>query len=146
MRQLDSGELSQALFQEAQDALFLVDPDSDRVLSANGMAQRLTGFTLPELTQMQAGNLFRFEGQGGRNRLAHAASRTSIFHSQEGYLLRTRQEQQWIAVNLTITRLHVKPKPLGMIAARDIREQREAHAQLKRVEAQLRRVISSICC
>jgi PAS domain S-box-containing protein len=49
-----------------------------------------------------------------------------------------------VPLNLTITRLHVRPKILGLITARDIREQRETHRQLRKMETDLRRVLASI--
>ncbi|HXG12618.1 MAG TPA: response regulator [Gemmataceae bacterium] len=136
--------LAQALFEEAGDALFLLDPETDQLLDVNPMAERLSGFPRAVLRQMPATYLFRADGPGGRRRLRQAAGKSGIFHSQEGYFLRTRDEGTWIPVNLTITRLHVKPKTLALITARDIREQRAAHAQLKKVEAELRRVLTSV--
>ena len=47
-------------------------------------------------------------------------------------------------VNLTITRLHVQPHTLGLITARDIREQREAHSRLQQMDGELRRVLASV--
>ena len=108
------------------------------------MAQRLSGFPQADLLRQPATSLFRMEGKGGSQRIKRAGQQTGIFHSQEGFFLRTHQEGVWIPVNLTITRLHVKPKTLGLITARDLREQREAHAQLQRVEAELRRVLASV--
>jgi PAS domain S-box-containing protein len=136
--------LAQALFHEAGDALFLFDPDTDTLLDVNPMAERLTGLPRHELLRMPATYWFRFGGQGGLQRLRKAASKTGAFHSQEGFFLRTRQDRVWIPVNLTTTRLHVQPKTLALITARDIREQREALVQLQAAEAELRRVIVAV--
>src|SRR5262245_23249595 len=76
MIQYEAEELGQALFQESQDALFLFDPDSDQLLNVNPMAQRLSGFPRAELLQMQTGYLFRFEAQGGKNRIRQAANQS----------------------------------------------------------------------
>ncbi len=143
MNEYQVTDFSQALFEEAGDALFLVDPDSDCVLDANPTAQRLSGFTRQELLRLTASYLFRSEGKGGLQRLRQAAQRTGPFHSQEGYYLRGKHEA-WVPVNLTIARLHVQPRTLSLITARDVREQREAHAQLRRMEAELRRVMASV--
>jgi PAS domain S-box-containing protein len=140
----DAAGLAQALFHEAGDALFLFDPDTDALLDVNPMAERLTGFPRRELLQMPATYWFRFGGQGGLQRLRKAASKTGAFHSQEGFFLRTRQDRVWIPVNLTTTRLHVQPKTLALITARDIREQREALIHLQEAEAELRRVIVAV--
>lgn len=137
-------DLAQVLFSEAGDALFLFDPASGQLIDANPMAQRLSGFTREELLMMRTSDLWRAENDGGITRMENAYQRTGIFHGQDGFLLRTKQDGVWIPVNLTITRLHVKPRTLSLITARDMRAQREAYTKLKKVEAELRRVLSSV--
>ncbi|MBV9123192.1 MAG: PAS domain S-box protein, partial [Planctomycetes bacterium] len=137
-------KLARALFEEAGDALFLIDPDTDQVVDANPTAERLSGWPRQELLQRSATDLFHFGSQGGGQRLPQAASTTEIFHSREGYFLRTARDGVWIPVNLTISRLHVQPKPLALFTARDLREQRQAHARLRETEAELRRVMNSV--
>jgi PAS domain S-box-containing protein len=136
--------LAQALFEESGDALFLFDPETDELLDANAKTQRLTGFSLRELLRLPMDQLFLFGGPGGLQRVRQASMRTGTFHSQEGYYLRTVHPETWIPINLTVSRLHVKPKTLALITARDIREQRQIYNQLKQMEADLRRIIVSI--
>ena len=136
--------LAQALFEESGDALFLFDPESQQLLDANSTAQRLSGFPLRELLHFSVSQLFRFEGPGGLQPLLSASRKTGVFHSGEGYSMRTIQDGVWIPVHLTTARLHVRPKTLGLITVRDDRGQREAHQKLKEVEAQLRRVLASV--
>ncbi len=124
-------QLAEALFAEAGDALFLFDPDTDQLLAVSAVAERLSGFPRGELLKLPATYLFRFGGQGGMRRLQQAASKTEVFHSQEGFFLRTNQDGVWIPVNLSMARLHVQPKTLALITARDLREQREAHDLLR---------------
>jgi PAS domain S-box-containing protein len=136
--------LAQALFEESGDGLFLFDPDTQQVLDANSTAQRLGGFPLRELLHFTVPQLFRFEGPGGLQSLLLASRKTGIFHSGEGYSMRTIQDGTWIPVHLTTARLHVKPKSLGLITVRDDRGEYQAHHQLKKVEAALRRVMASV--
>ncbi|HLN26860.1 MAG TPA: PAS domain S-box protein [Gemmataceae bacterium] len=137
-------ELAQTLFEESSDALFLFDPQTEQLVDVNPMSQRLSGFTRAELLQMQVTYIFRSEVKGGLQRLRLALGKTSFFHSQEGFYLRNKAGGVWIPVNISIARLHLKPRTLGLITARDIREQREHHAHLKKMEAGLRRVLSSV--
>src|SRR5262249_30654378 len=88
--------------------------------------------------------LYRFDGRSGQDRLRRAAQHSGVFHNQDGFELRTREDNVWVPVNLTITRLHVQPKTLALITARDVRQQREAQDKLKGVEAELRRVLASV--
>lgn len=144
MKHDDLEGLAQALFEESGDALFLFDPDTHLLLDANSVAQRLTGFPLRELLHMSIPQLFRFEGPGGLQPLLQASRKTGVFHSREGYSLRTIKEGAWLPVHLTTARLHVKPKTLGLITVRDDRGEYEAHQQLKQMEGELRRVIASV--
>jgi PAS domain S-box-containing protein len=142
MTTYDQAELAQALFEEIGDALFLLDPDTDRLIEVNPVVLRMTGFSRSELLQFPATYLFRFEASGGLQRLRGAFSKTMVFHSQDGFLLRTKEES-WIPVNLTVSRIHVTPKTLGLIIARDDRDRRQAFNQARRVEAELRAVLGS---
>ncbi len=138
-------ELAGTLFEEAGDALFLFDPDSEQLREVNPMAQRLSGFARRELLDMKITYLFRSEADGGVARLRQAFQRTGLFHSQEGFWLRHKEDGHWVPVNLTVNRLHVEPHPLGIITARDISERREAYAHLQKIERELRRVLTSVC-
>jgi len=136
--------LAQALFKESGDGLFVFEPESGQLLAVNPMGVTLTGFTERELLQMQSSYLIRSEAKSNMSRLRQATQHTAIFHSQEGFLLRTKQDPGWIPVNLTMSRLHVQPRTLGLFTVRDIREQRESHARLQQMEAELRRVVASV--
>ena len=144
MNEYNPQDLARALFEEAGDALFLFDPETDALVGVNPVAERLTGLPREELLRIPATELFRHGGQGEAQRLRRAVGHTGIFHSQEGFLLRTRDPAVWIPVNITIARLHVRPRTLALMTARDVREQREAHERLKRIEGEMRRVLSSI--
>ncbi len=137
-------ELAQTLFEEAGDALILFDPESEDIVDVNPMALRLSEFSRQELLRMQITYLLRSEIQGGLNRLRLAFRKTGLFHSQDGFLLRHRDDGVWVPVNLTVTRLHAALGTLGLVTARDMREQREAQALLKKTEAELQRVLASV--
>jgi PAS domain S-box-containing protein len=149
MNYADTEGLAQALFEESGDALFLFDPETEQLLDVNSKAQRLTGFPLRDLLRMPMTELFRF-GAAGLDRVREAASKTGTFHSQEGYFLRTVRPDVWIPINLTVARLHVKPKTLALLTARDLRERhstlaqlQEAHTRLREAEEALRLVLAS---
>ena len=144
MSRYNTQELAITLFEEAGDALLLFDPETEELVDANPMAQRLTGIGRSELLRLPVTYLFRSEKPGGLLRLRQAFQKTGVFHSQEGFQLRSQNAGVWIPVNISITRLHAEPKTLGMITVRDVREQREAFAQLQKLELELRRVLTSV--
>jgi PAS domain S-box-containing protein len=143
MNTTEQAELARALFEESGDALFLLDPETDQLLDVNPVALRLTGFSRPEVIQYSATNMFRIEAGGGTQKLRGAFQKTAVFQGQDGYLLRSKDDAAWIPVSLTVSRLHVRPKPLALIVARDDRERRAALAQARRVEAELRTVLAN---
>ena len=136
--------MAEALFQESGDALFLFDPETDQILEVNSAVQRFTGFPLNKLLHMKVTDLLQYKEKKDNDSFHRAARKTTHYHSREGYYLQTAQDGVRIPVNITITRLHVKPKILGLITARDVRKQHEAYAKLERMEAQLRRIMTSI--
>jgi PAS domain S-box-containing protein len=142
----DQAAVAKALFEEAGDALFLLDPETDQILEVNSTAERLSGFSREQLLGMPSTYWFRYGAgeRGSVQRLRQASTRSGVFHSQDGFFLRTPGEGVWIPVNITVARLHVKPHTLAIITARDVREQRETLTQLKKVEGELRRVLASI--
>jgi PAS domain S-box-containing protein len=144
MDSLHSTELSRALFEESGDALFLFDPDTEQLLDVNATAERLTGIPRKELLARPATYWVIFGDETGEERLRQAADRSLVFHSQENYFLRTRKEDVRIPVNVTVARLHVKPKTLALFTARDIRQRHEDHARLQKAEGQLRQVLASV--
>src|SRR5439155_24908076 len=113
--------------------LFLFVPDSDVLLAVNPMAVRLCGYTQDELLKMPVTWLYRFQGRSSQQQIHRVSQHSGIFHNQDGFELRNRDGAGWVPVNLTITRLHVQPKTLALITARDMREQHEAHGRLQTV-------------
>ena len=75
-----------------------IDPESEQLLDANPMAQRLSGFSRAELLRMPISYFFRSDVQGGLNRLRHAYRKTGTFHSQEGFFLRHECGGVWVPV------------------------------------------------
>ncbi len=141
---ISAAALAHALFDECGDALFLVEPETDRILDVNPAVLRLTGFSRQELLQSTASMLFRFETRSHSHcqRLRGAFAKTVVFHGQDGYLLRTAHSGGWIPVSLTVSRLHLRERTVALITARDERERRQTLEQLRVAEAELRSVLA----
>src|SRR5262249_30870238 len=137
-------DLAQALFKEAGDALFLFDPATGQLLDVNPMAQELSGLTREELLPLRTTDLLRAEVDTNMTSLRNAYQQTGNFHARDGFQLRTRRAGVWIPVNITITRLHLQRRTLGLITARDLRQQRHAFEKLKKMESELRHVLTSV--
>ena len=129
-------ELAKCFFEEASDALFVIDPDTGAVTDANPMAQQLTGFGRKELLRMSFPDLLLTDDEQVAERLRRALTTTSVPHSREEYRLR-RQAGVPLHVDVSVSRVHVQPKPLALAVVRDITRRKEEESALRLREAVL---------
>src|SRR5205807_9606504 len=78
---------------------------------------------------MTVKDLFTSAAPHGLRRLVDAIEHTRFFHSQEEYGL-ARHEGEPLLVNVSVSRIHTKPDPLGLVVVRDVTERRRAHEVL----------------
>jgi PAS domain S-box-containing protein len=135
-------EIALSLFREANDAFFLFDPQTQIVIDINPAAQRLTGLDKSEARSMRLEELFDSTGTARFDQLALAMRRTGFFHSREGYFLR-RKAADALPVNVSVSRIHTEPKPIGLVVARDISDRKRAEESLRQVET---RYSSLVAC
>ncbi len=122
-------EFAHSLFREANDAFFVFNPTDQRIVALNPAALRLTGFERKAALNMRVNDLFVSDDPDGMKRLIDAIERTQFFHSREEYFLATT-EGKLRAVNVSVSRIHLKPNPLGLITVRDVTERRKAREVL----------------
>jgi len=135
-------EIARSLFREANDAFFLFDPGTQLVVDLNPAAQRLTGLEKHLACTMSLRDLFFSSGSGDLDRLALALNRTGFFHSREGYYLR-RTTGAALPVNISVSRIHTEPKPVGLVVARDISDRKRALEALEQAEARYNSLVES---
>jgi PAS domain S-box-containing protein len=135
-------EIARCLFREANDAFFLFDLESLQVVDLNPAAQRLTGLEKHAACTMGLGDLFASASVNGLDRLVDALDRTGFFHSREGYYLR-RTSGPPLPVNLSTSRIHTEPQPIGLVVARDISDRKQVEEELRQAEARYRSLIDS---
>ncbi len=135
-------EISRSLFREANDAFFLFDPHTQMIVDLNPAALRLTGLEKDAACSMRLEDLFSGSGPHGLAGLSQALARTGFFHSREGYYLK-RPSQSDLPVNLSVSRIHTEPEPVGLVVARDISERKRAEEALKQAETRYNSLIAS---
>jgi PAS domain S-box-containing protein len=124
-------EIARCQFRETTDALFVFDPQDQRVVDLNPAALRLSGLTRKAALALRVEDLFQSTESGGLQRLIDAFLRTGLLRSSEDYLL-VRREGEPIPVNVSVSRIHTKPDPLGLLVARDLRERRKLEEVIER--------------
>jgi PAS domain S-box-containing protein len=135
-------EIGRSLFREANDAFFVFDPRTLAIVDLNPTALRLTGLEKDAACSMRLEELFAGTAPGSLERLTQALDRTGFFHSREGYFLK-RPGQSDLPVNLSVTRIHTEPEPIGLVVARDISERKQAEQALKQIETRYTSLIAS---
>ncbi len=135
-------EIGRSLFREANDAFFLFDPATRMIVDLNPAAQRLTGLEKDEACSKRLEDLFSAPGAGGLDAMTDALDRTGFFHSREGYELR-RGALGDLPVNVSVSRIHTEPEPVGLVVARDISGRKKAEEALKQVEARYNSLVAS---
>src|SRR3954470_19960655 len=116
-------EIAHCLFRESNDAVFVFDPHDRRVVDLNPAALRLSGLTRKAALALQVEDLFTAARPDELQRLIGAFERTDNLQSSEDYSL-VRRRGGLVPVNVSVSRIHTKPEPLGMIVARDVTELR----------------------
>ncbi len=135
-------EIGRSLFREANDAFFLFDPATGLIVDLNPAALRLSGLEKDEACTMRLGDLFFAQTADGLDAMTDALARTGFFHSREGYYLR-RISKSALPVNVSVTRIHTEPEPVGLVVARDISDRKQAEEALKQVEARYKSLVAS---
>jgi two-component system CheB/CheR fusion protein len=135
-------QISRSLFREANDAFFLFDPNTQMIVDVNPAALRLTGLEKDAACSMRLDEVFSGSGTVGLEALTQALARTGFFHSREGYFLK-RLSKSDLPVNLSVSRIHTEPEPVGLVVARDISERKQAEEALKQVETRYKSLIAS---
>jgi two-component system CheB/CheR fusion protein len=133
---------ARSLFREANDAFFLFDPRTRRIVDLNPAALRMTGLEKDAACLLRLEDLFAGADAGGLERLNQALDRTGFFHSREGYYLR-RPSREDLPVNLSVSRIHTDPETVGLVVVRDISDRKRAEEALKQAETRYKSLVAS---
>jgi PAS domain S-box-containing protein len=108
--------LARALFEESEEPLFLIDPETGQILDANAAAQRMCTLSLRVILDSRVQDLF--QGDGGEKLLEFPITgrRLSFPYADRGGMLIGRDVT--VPVDVTVTRLTVAPRVLALLQTR----------------------------
>jgi hypothetical protein len=112
--------LSLALFQESEDGLILFDAMTLSILDLNIAAQRLCGMSLRDLLESPVADLLRSPRCEQFGPALFPGRQARLPHASWAFELKTNQSSVWLPVNLTVTRLMLKPHPLLLLRVRAV--------------------------
>jgi PAS domain S-box-containing protein len=135
-------EVGRSLFREANDAFFLFDPKTRTIIDLNPAAQRLTGLEKDAACAMRLEDLFAAPSTGGLDAITDALDRTGFFHSREGFSVRLAGKSE-LPVNVSVSRIHTAPEPVGLVVVRDISERKHAEEALRQIEHRYNSLVDS---
>ncbi len=135
-------EIGRSLFREANDAFFIFDVRSRRILDLNPAAMRLTGLEKDKARSLRLEDIFAAQTGNGLDGMIEALTRSGFFNSREGYSLR-RPPQDDLSVNVSVSRIHIEPDPVGLVVVRDISERKRSEEALKQVETRYKSLVAS---
>jgi PAS domain S-box-containing protein len=130
---MDSSDLqvlAWRLFEESNDAVFVLDPATETIQQANPAAQRLTGLRWRQLRGRRLDDLVHGDHADRTSSLMTAVRETGFFHSQEEYLL-VRHNSAPLAINLSVSRVHTPSGLLRLVVARDVSKRKETERALR---------------
>jgi PAS domain S-box-containing protein len=136
----DMEVLAWRLFEESNDAIFLLNAETELIWQANPAAQRLTGMRWRQLRDRRLDELVLSDHDGQMLRLLTAVNETGFFHSQEEYLL-CRNEQDPLPVNISVSRVQMRSDNIGVVVARDISERKRAETALREFSDELEKQV-----
>ncbi len=136
-------ELARCLFNETNDAFFIVDPQSLHILDVNPAAQRLTGCRKKALLAANLDEFLEGADADSTHSLLQACHSTSFFHSREGYTLK-RNDGTSLAVNVSVSRIHGETVTLGLVVVRDVTKRTLAQESLRETNERLQMALNDL--
>jgi PAS domain S-box-containing protein len=132
----ESEERYRLLFQHANDAIFLVSPETRRIIDCNEKAGELVGHGLAELQQMTLDRLYPTDEQDRvEEYLATLAGKGSVSAMSGMHFL--RKDGGLVDIEVSGVRLRVSDKAVNLSVVRDVTEQKRAMEEKAKLELQL---------
>lgn len=130
----ERGDLFRKIFEHSNDAIFILDPDNNRIIDANPKASDMLGYSVEELSGMAISAVHPSE----MPELLAFTSR--VLADGEGWtdeLTCLTKHGMQLPAEISASRTTIDSKPYVIAIVRDIRERKEAEQALEAAQAEL---------
>ncbi len=132
-----SDKIYRSLFENAIDAIYLIDIESGAIFNCNTETSLMTGYSLKELKSMSLEDLFPVEEQDVISKILEIISSKGSMSGISGINQRTK-DGSLVPVEINAATLKVGKKNYCLAIIRDITEHKRALAELEKSEEKYR--------
>jgi PAS domain S-box-containing protein len=133
---LQHSDFTLQVFEESNDAFIVFKPSDGLILEVNATAQRLSGRPRRELIDQLLVDVVKTCPTSSVSELLDTTRQTGFFRAQEGYSF-TTPDGSVVPLNISASRIHTHPEPVGLLIARDISEHIRMQQQLREKEREI---------
>lgn len=130
----ESEERYRSVVEQSQDAIFLVDVDTRRLIDVNPALERLTGYSRSELCKMTLYDLVAHDREDVDDKIGQIVGNKGSFLGERRY---RRQDGTIIFVEVGVNLIHCNGKQVMCVVSRDITARRQAEEERRKLEAKI---------
>jgi diguanylate cyclase (GGDEF)-like protein/PAS domain S-box-containing protein len=133
----------QALFENAADAIFLIDSDTQKVLECNKKASESTGYAMSQIRTMTVAELFPAEEQEVISNIFSKITKMGALSGISG-INQLRKDGQLVPVEINATTIHLEGKKYSLCIFRDITERKQAEETIQHEKNKLISILKTM--
>lgn len=126
----ESERRHRTLFKNATDAIYLIDPKTQRIIDCNPKAAKISAYTLRELKTMTVAELHPKTEQGVVSKIFEKISERSILSGISG-INQLRRDGKLVPVEINAAIIELQGKKCILCIIRDITERKKAEEELR---------------
>ncbi len=126
------------LFEHANDAIYLIDPETTKILDCNKKASQMDGYSIDELKKMEITDLHpKSEHQIVSEKLKEVSHKNSALGISNMHHI--DKNGRYVPIEINSAMIKIKGRMLNMSIVRDITEREKTEKKLKKTMEELER-------
>ncbi|MBI4682594.1 MAG: PAS domain S-box protein [Nitrospirae bacterium] len=133
-RRLRESEMKyRTLFENATDAIYLIDPETQHIIDCNQSAEKITGYTIKQLRSMNIEELHHKREHGIVSKIFEKVSEKGLLSGISG-VNHLRKDGKLVPVEINATTIKLQGKKYCLCISRDITKRKKAEDELRESE------------